>query len=539
MYFLPDCRHKRQMQEMFTHPRSALVAPRASGKTFTVCYELVPFVCITRPNTNVLLGSETKDLTVEKLKEIKKRVQKNPFIYADFGQVYPMRRTSLQEWGASCLDFNNGSQVKGSSIDQATRGRHPMVGIIDDPEGKRAKNPKWRDAYMKWLFQDYLNQFDDKGTHVMWIGTLLDVDSCLWRAVHNEDPENRFVAWQRHILKLIDTDDEGRRVSAWPEKLTVEEFDRKLRGGEDEDGSVTVIGLHAAMAEFQGEPMPSGSMMFVREQRKHGYVLAEDDNGERYFYDPATGESRSLTEMQHECHKVMGVDVADTETKDADASGIVCIYYDHKGRMWIVDAWTRRCFSDVTAGAAMKMGHDWKIGQCAWESVALGKRIYREAWTLRQQRVEAGFHAPQLIPVTTDGIPKVLRIERMRPDFDAGLIKIPCFTEIDGHKPWKNPNAGALRELTQQFDKMTDETRRGVDLLDACEMGRRLAVSKPHRYIHHTDQHNLYEEWEKKGVDIEPAYVERKHWTKRMKEEFRRRVEPQFVKEAGGFDALE
>ncbi len=525
LYFMPDCKHKRTMQEMFTRPRSALVAPRESSKTFTVVFEMCPFIAITRPRTPILIGSETKDLTVEKLKAIRKRVERNPGIYSDFGQVWPLSRADSFDWNNKCLDFINGSCIQGSSIDQATRGRHPMVGILDDPEGKRSKNQTWRDSFMEYLFRDYINQFRDKGTHVMWVGTLLDVDSCLWRAVHNEDPENRFVAWKREILKMI-YDEDGQQVSAWPEKLTVDEFQRKLKGREDETGEITPIGLQAAMAEFQGEPMPSGSRMFVREERKHGYVLAVDDKGDRYFYDMATGKSRSFEIMSKECHILMGVDIADTETSDADPSGIVVIMVDHRGVMWTVDAWTRRCFSDVTASMAMRLCHDWKVGRCGWEAVALGKRIYREVYVLRQQRLKAGFHVPQLIALTTEGIPKPLRIERMRPDFDAGLIKFPSFHEVDGHKPWEHPNKAAIRELIQQFDKMTDETKKGVDMADAFEMARRIADNRPKKYIHRTEGQAQLEDWEHHGVLVEPGMVDPRHWTDRQRELFKQRTAP-------------
>lgn len=526
-YFLPDCRHKTTMQSMFCRPRSALVAPRESGKTFTLIFEMAPLMAICRPNTPILLGSETKDLTVEKIKEVRRRIERNARIEADFGKTYPLARSSALEWNNKCLDFRNGSNIRGSSIDQSTRGRHPLVGLIDDPEGKRAKNPAWRDSFMRWLFQDYLNQFRDRGTHVMWIGTILDIDSCLWRAVHNEDEENRFVAWERHILKMVyeDPDRPGRLVSAWPEKITVDQFERKKTGQKNEDGTVTPIGLAAVMAEFQGAPIPHGELVFSRDLHRNSYILHES-GGERCIYNLGSGKSRTLADMLRECHIVGGVDVADTPENSACKSGIVVMLYDADGVFWVIDAWTDRCFSDQTAIQSMRMAHDWRMHRMAWETVALSRRITREVFKLRKQRLHDGFHVPQLIDIATDGIGKALRIERMRPNFEAGNIKLPVFKEHDGVVPCKFPRRAHMQELLNQIDVMTMEHKNGIDLLDAMEMAHRITFKPPKRLKRENPGLSLIREWEEQGMHVDPMQAHPSLWTKRMKDEFQSRVMP-------------
>lgn len=527
-YPCPDSRHKFRMQQMFTHNRSALVAPRYEGKTFTVIYEMAPMLAICRRHTGILIGSETEQMTKEKLKEIRKRVEGNGLILADFGPVYKKSKASHHDWTNTCLDFLNGSSIKGSSVDAATRGRHPLVGLVDDPEGKRSKNPKWRAAFMEWLFHDYLNQFADKGTHVMWVGTILRTDSCLWRAIHNEDDENRFIGWDREILKKVyeDPPGSGNLVSSWPERMTVAEFERKKRGLDDEDGTVTPIGLAAVMAEFQGEPIPSGEKMFHREERKHGYVLTEIDD-KKWLYDPATGQLHDFLELLKRCTIDGAVDVADTPSRTADASAIVVVMQDVDGKFYFIDAWEDRVFSDKTAIQAFRMAHDWKMGSLAWEEVALGKRIRREAWALRRERQKAGFHVPRLVAINSEGIPKELRIERMRIPFEAGLIKFPLFHEIDGYKPCRFPHRVAMQHLIDQFDTMTGEGTIGDDdLIDASEMMFRIATRRPKQQPHYCKDRAILERWEAKGVSVDPMQAPQRIWTKKMVDEWEKRISP-------------
>jgi hypothetical protein len=545
LYHRPDSKHKKAMQEMFTNPRSAMVAPRGGSKTFTVCLEMAPFLAITRPDTDIIIGSETKDLTVDKIKAIRRRCELNERVLQDFGQVWPTGRKGGLDWSNSCLDFVNGSSITGSSIDMATRGRHPMVGLIDDPEGKRSRNAVWRARFMEWLFHDYLNQFDDFGTHVMWIGTILREDSCLWRAIHNEDDEGRFGNWVRRILKMVYEEPEGsgNLVSAWPEKLSVEDFERKKGGDpttqDDSDGGVTVVGLAAVMAEFQGAPIPIGQRMFHREERKHGYVMCENDGGERFLYDPASRRAIDFDELRAESFIFGGVDVADTPSREADPSAIVIALLDPDGTFWILDALEKHCFSDDTAKEAMYMSDYWRVGVLAWEEVGLAKRIFREVVKLKKQREDEGHWVPQLQGIDTQGVPKEQRIERMRPTFEHGDIKLPLQRPIDGYKPAKHRNRRSIQKLIDQFDTMTGEGTAGHDdLLDATEMIHRCARRRPRRAAFVSDGKRILQNWENKGVYVDPRDADPRNWTKRMQREAQDRMRTKIPANGGFCDAF-
>ncbi len=538
-YALPDCRHKPVMQHMFTRPRSALVAPRDSSKTYTIVYEMAQFIAVTRDNTGILLGSETKDLTKEKIKEIRRRTETNEKLMHDFGIVWSIERSTSRDWSNQCLDFLNGSQIKGSSIDQATRGRHPLVGLIDDPEGKKSKNANWRKNFMRWLFQDYINQFTDKGTHVMWIGTILDIDSCLYRAIHNDDPEKRFVAWERKILPMV-YEKEGKRVSAWPEKLNIDEFERKIKGSDDEDGSVTPIGLAGVMAEFQGTPVPRGDRMFVRDERRNMYVLYLDNDGKRRIYNPETGKTKDFEEMLEEAYRFGSMDAANSLRKRADENFIVVGMYDPDGVLWFIDAWARKCFFQLAVQESLRKAHQWRIGKFLFEDALLDDIAFREALNFRKERLESGFHVPIFRSLPTGGVAKPLRIERMQPMWDAGRIKLPSFRPIDGYEPAEHPSREAMQKLIDQFDTQTieEDANRRDDGCDAAEKIHRSASRRPPKTKSSSPGQRRLEEWEKKGIEVDPMLAPEQSWTPKMREKFQKRLAPRELTTFGACDGF-
>jgi hypothetical protein len=130
-------------------------------------------------------------------------------------------------------------------------------------------------------------------------------------------------------------------------------------------------------------------------------------------------------------------------------------------------------------------------------------------------------------------VPKEQRIERMRPDFEAGRFKLPRFKEMDGHKAVLHPRRGAIRALTDQFDTMTGEGAAGHDdLLDALEMLHRIAPRAPRRNPCLPSGRKILEDWERKGITVDPLMAHQQNWTKRMRDDFDSRVQPS-LNEAG------
>lgn len=468
-----DWTEKYKMVRMLKQRRSLVVAPRECGKTFTLIFELTPFLAQFRPQTEILIGGENWQMTSEKIETTRKRIERNELIEADFGAIWPKKRNLGLRWNNSCLDLVNGSRIHGSSVDAATRGRHPQIGILDDPEGKKSKrSPVWRKQFMSWLRSDYIPQFDDHHAILLWVGSLFHKQCCLYQAMHEDDPEMIFSNWSKRVFKMVYEDpDTGRLVSSWPEKLTVEQFEAKKRGTADGETDVSVIGLAAVMAEFQGEPMAGGEHMFQRDPRMNSYLVHMDETGTMMKYDPVKRESVPYDEWVEGLYVYMGVDLADSEDRHADYSGIVVLGVDDERNIFVLDAWHGRVWSEKTTRRAFDYCDRWKVANCGWDVTALARRIFREAVKLRTEYKDKGAHVARFIPVTTGGIPKENRIERMQPDWIRGKIKLPVLGTLDGLTPTHPYRRPSIRELIDEVETMTSEGTGGADdLVDAMEI---------------------------------------------------------------------
>ena len=514
-----DCIHKRSFIEDMGRRRFLTIAPRGSGKTFTLIYEMCPFIAQFRPQTEILVCGENWDMTSEKLVNVMERVENNELLDLDFGRCYPTRGKG-KKWSSKRLMFNNGSSIGGSSIDAATRGRHPLLGLIDDAEGKKArKSAQWRKDFMKWVSADFVNQFDDHGAVVGWIGTILNSQSCLNQAFHDMDPDGRYRNWGKRLMKMVYRDDNGVEVSAWPEKLTVQEFHSKMRHDESgEDRDVTVIGAAAVMAEFQGEPIPDGERMFIRDDRRNGYLIYKDQDGRVWMYDPMTQESVDYHAWIETLYTNSGLDIADTETSSADYTAMVVGGINNAGTIFVLDAWQDRIWSDKASKRAFVTNDKWKCVSSGWEKGVLGNRVIREGMKLRKEYRAQDRHVARLVKLTTSNIPKPDRIERMQAAWERGDLRVPIITEIDGLKSMPLENAVHIHMLIEQFDIMTNEGTGGADdLIDACEMMHRTTLSRPLKSVKPNTDHVVLEKFRRDlGIEFSPSVLQPQSWTEDM-----------------------
>lgn len=537
-YRKSDWSDKWNMVRMLKKRRALVVAPRECSKTFTLIFELAPFIAQFRPQTELLIGGENWLMVTEKIENCRKRIENNELIRQDFGHIYPQSRAKGLRWNNSCLDFLNGSRIHGSSVDGATRGRHPQVGIIDDPEGKKSKNsPTWRKQYMTWLKHDYMPQFDDKHAIMLWVGTLLHKQSCLYQAMHDDDGEGVFRNWAKKTFKMIMTDPvTGEKVSAWPEKMTVDEFEQKKRCV-DGNSDVTVVGFAAAMAEFQGEPMADGDRMFIREERRHGYMIYEA-GGKLWKYNPETEQSIDYEEWLASLYCYAGVDLADSTDPSADYSAVVVLGIDSEGVIFVLDAWHGRVWSEKTTAKMFMLCHRWCVLNVAIEIGALAGRIVREAIRMRKDYEVKGLHLAKIIPQSHGSIPKEMRIERMQPDWQRYNIKLPIVREMDKLTPHIPGSRRSILELIDEFDTMTGEGTGGADdLLDACEKAHLCITRRPKRKSgEHPDIGMLRQFKEELGIEFRTSMLLPQSWSP---ETIKRMEDPTEEAEAVYADAYE
>jgi len=375
---------------------------------------------------------------------------------------------------------------------------------------------------MEWVSKDYINQFDDHGAVVGWIGTILSSMSCLHQAFHDMDSEGKYRNWSKRIMKMVYHDPvTGDARSAWPEKLSVDEFHAKMQykdSGDQDAKDVTVIGRAAVMAEFQGEPVPSGERMFIRDERRHGYMIYKNESGLLMKYDPVERRSVPYVQWIDSLYKYGGVDMADTEETSADFSAIVIWGIDSKGVLYVLDCWEGQVWSEKTTRRAFAMGNKWGVLKFGWEAGTLGNRIIREAIRLRKEYRAKGLHVAKFEPQTTGGLTKPVRIERMQADWEREMIKLPIIEQLDGIAPYRTENTRYIGELIAQIDLMTEEGTGGkIDILDAAEMGHRIIGNKPKTKVRANPDHAMLDKFKRElGLEFDPGMLKPSSWTPEM-----------------------
>lgn len=538
LYYNRDPLIKFDMLRMAMQPPAAVSepckavfhAPRFSTKTWTVIIERYSMMACVRPHTHMVLSEIDDRRTKEEIAKLRLQIETNEIIQSDFGgegTLYPKGRYNYGRWNDNELDFPSTlSKIQGVSIGSSQRGRHPIVGTIDDMEdGKQLRQKDFKSYYFTWLFRTYLPMFG-RGGHVLWIATICEAGSCTHLAVRGQsatddptDPEardTRFDDWHKNVFKLIIEDEEtGELKSVYEDHISVAGFEQKKRSH----------GVAEAMAEYQGEPIASGHFVFDRDEAKHGFMHCEDAEGE-YMLDLRTGERVPWPDFMDSLTVGEAVDPSGSISTTSDPAAIVVVGVDPAGNFFVLDAWSRRCLTDKMVEQSYLMVELHNVSRLGYEKSACQDVVIQVAERHRRKLLDRGKVAPRPRPIENTGKNKENRIiAGLKPRLDFRELRFLCFKEFetpDGevHTPVNFANARYVGLLKDQIDHFTDEGLAGHDdLIDALEMalrilmnarGVRVGVPKP-------DADKAIESWEEVGVkwdrsQIPPQAWSTKHW---------------------------
>jgi len=467
--------------------------------------------------------------TEEELQKIRAQFQNNEIIQRDFGgkgTLWPATNRSTERWNNSVLDFLQpyGSRIMGYSAGSAQRGRHPIFGIIDDPEERDTiRNPEIRKEYFTWLFQTFLPMFQ-AGGKVVWIGTIIDQNSCLMMAldgvreveddIDEEDRirDERFSDWNRHIWEAIYDDEEtGERRSIFPDYLSVEGFDAKVESH----------GLQAAMAEFQGSPIAAGQFAFHRDPFLHAYARCERRGGDQpgdlkeYMLDLKTGVTMPWDEFLSGLRITGACDIANSTARTADYSACVIIGVDPNGVIYVLDVFAKRWLADRFVVGACDIASEWVCPRLYWEIGALQDIVYRLAKRYASEREAEHRFAPRCLPVNNTARNKEQRIlATIRPLIARREIRFLASEVVqtgDGEKhiPVHCAHKAYHRMLMRQLDGYTDEGGTSFDdAIDALEMAIRKAGTRRGQSPEAEDENERQlREWREAGVHWSPHLI--------------------------------
>jgi hypothetical protein len=485
MYFMRDPKTKYDVVRQAMSPPKKATEPaktvmhqsRGTTKTVTIIRQLCPFMCITRPYTEILITEVNGDRTQEEVGKIREDVENNILIHQEFGgygKLWPRRGPGNRKWNQDELNFVRlpMCRLAGFSLDSAQRGRHPVFGVIDDPEDNdTVKQNGFREWFFEKLFSVYLGMFYPGGK-ITWMGTVIR-GSCLQIALRGSDTrvdafgdedryiDPRFDDWTRIHNRMVRINPlTGERESIMPDHTSVEAYDDRLQSW----------GAATRAAEMDGDPLAPGQFALLRDEFRHGYMhCQEPGTGNEYFLDLLTGQTLPWKEFLSSLYVATGCDPADSLATTADCGACNVSGADTEGTVYVLDQFIERMVADDWVERSMMMASEWNAVRSGWETAAMQRVVLRMAKRFARELEDQGRPVPLNIPVPNTGAKKHQRVlAALRPLYRKNLIRFPRFspfTDARGvtHVPALHPNRSHLLELLKQLDTYTDEGASGAD----------------------------------------------------------------------------
>ncbi len=549
VYFLPDPEHKYDMLRLAMAPpiqpnepaKAAIHAPRGTCKTITMVRESVSLMAVCRPNTCIVVSEFNSVRTGEEIQAIRQQIVHNERIHHDFGGsgvIYPKSRLYGDKWNESQLDFiHNRSVIRGVSVGSAHRGRHPHYWIIDDPQNEEdSHRSEARKDFFRWLFRSGLPMLK-AGNRLTWIDTLRSGVSCIAFVLgesstpQDEDEEQvgleshqNFEDWRKKRFKYIYETEDGEKKSLWPEDLSVDGWEDKVRS----------IGFAAAMAEYQGEAVAEGGFAFSRDPICHGYMHCIEHEGRakqnEYMLDLRSGVRQEWTAFVESLAVFAAVDIADSVAITSDPAACVFIGIDPGGVVYVLDAWIRRVMAHVLVEKVFILSDIWGCQRIGWEKAALQTVVFRMAQRLQRARRESGGSSPNqegLENIKSNQKKERRIIGTLTPvlgHHEIRFLHLREFTDTKGivHRPIKCVHRQHHLELMNQIDQFTDEGASGHDdAIDALEMVLRMAGKKRGRLVEEAGDPNDREfvKWSEAGYEIPRNCIPPLMMTEKMERE--------------------
>lgn len=520
-----------------TEPTKVILsATRGFTKTQTIVHQAGLAAVLARPKTEMLISEANLARTTDEMKSIKRQIEENDRIQADFGgsgELYPRQRMASYAWNMTDLEFLSGSKIFGRSCLSSIRGLHPDLIIVDDPEKdkKRSRNPMFRREFFDWYFFVWLPMLRI-GKVSTWIGTPNNELSCLklalsGRSDSEDQRDQRFDDHHKVYIKVIDTDPlTGERFSHFPDYISVQGYDNKLK----------TMGREGRAAEVDTDPIAGGDLVFNWSDFRHGYMKCVKDEGTSqesfYMLDMKTGETQDW-EAWVESLAISGAsDIADSLDPNSDPAATVIVGVDSKGIAYILDVWYRICLVDLHVPKMFEMCREWKCSHLGIEKVALQSVVIRGAEQKAKEYRTKGWFSPRIIPVPnhSQSDKKVRRIIGcVGPLVDAERIRMrrwePLLDEEGEttHTPAKDKHKRMHVDLDMSLRTFTDEGTAGyLDIPDALEMALRVAGSRKGSLLQATteDIEEQMEKWDRVGIQFDYRLVPQEFWTPGMKDRY-------------------
>ena len=206
-----------QMCECYrrTH-RSIVVAPAKFAKsTWTSFFQPLCDAVLGLVEGRILLISNTGRLAEQWLDMIKKEVEENPDILADYGKL------KGRIWRQDHIVLKTGVEIVSFGLNYQVRGTGWAKVIGDDLEDKdMVRSDDQREKFSDWFDTDLLGRMHPD-TKLFIIGTMLH-PLCKIKNMY-DDPDGRYKRWVKHKFAVLDDNGESTWPDRWPTEIIMQQ----------------------------------------------------------------------------------------------------------------------------------------------------------------------------------------------------------------------------------------------------------------------------------------------------------------------------
>lgn len=443
----------------------AIAAPRSHSKSM-LCTVTTAIWAALHGYNYLLIVSAKQDIAKQLLAIIKNEMLMNQKLIDDYGDQY-----SKDVWNSLEIVTAKGCKIQAAGAGDSLRGLNhmgyrPELIIGDDIErDPDVLSANYRDQMWQWLQSVVIPLGTPGKTHLLYIGTLLHVDSVLKRAM-TQDPRfkamtfsaipqfpKRMDLWDKFgdMLHNRSVSDDGEEDSAYQaaERAGQFYFDNKE---EMDDGAVCLWPSRMSLLD----------LMTIRYTQRRSFQT-------EYLQNPRDDSQAIFTNFTYydelppldDCDILGALDPSLGRTSRSDPSAIITIAKHRKtGIIYTVDVNIKRRSPDAIIGDVLRLAALYDYKEFAIESVQYQEFL---ATQIQQRAMLTGIFLPvRPLKPTTD---KVLRVSSIEPLVSNGLIRF-------------GKNHVSLVEQLQDFPNATFDD--GPDCLEMCVS---LAINKKRRHF--------------------------------------------------------
>lgn len=395
-----------------------------------------------RKRKMILIISETNAGSKKFIKWVAGQLKYNLKLREDFGVLLHEQKTRNEKDSEEAFLTTTGIKMEATSLGTQIRGfrngsQRPDLIILDDLESRDSNNtPELRQKAKDWLNQDLMPAYDPTQTAIIFMGTLVHVDSLL----------NYVLTERRDFIKNTFP-----AIIEWPKRMDLwAEFERiykeyiptekELADMENATEETPTPNARAALRFYEANraEMDDGAKVLWQSRFPLTHLFLEKVNygskafNTEFMNNPLDEESQifhpdrfyyyeNTKQFPHKDYYIgMGLDFAMGKQK-GDYSALVTVA-KHKvtGKIYVVDAFLERLHPDKFLEVITK-----KVKQYQPDIIGAEAQMAQEFFVdkLKESLQFIGYPAHNRVKKIQQRQRKELRIEAMLPDIENGTIQ--------------------------------------------------------------------------------------------------------------------